>query len=276
MRIGGHVIGGGLLVPTLLEVLSSRGLLGSLKLCLDAADFLSYISGQSWLDRSGGGYDFFLGATSASAADDPTFNGVAGARSSSEYFSVDGGDSFRYDSASETWMDAMHQDSGLVTVAYWLYAPATLGSDMSVIGTTGGAAGTRGLQLESDGSGVPRLRIIGGSVTRVDATATTAYGTSAWNFCALSYDEAAGAGGSFFYRNGAYNQVGGSDTFNGTNASPDAGAASQVMEVGALGNANTPLRNGSRIAAIAVWQGVDLTKAQLDNVWTDMRGRFGI
>ena len=264
------------LVPTLYEVLSSRGLLGSLKLCLDAADILSYSSGQSFLDRSGGGYDFFLGATSASAADDPTFNGVAGARSSSEYFSFDGGDSFRYDSASETWMDAMHQDSGLVTVFYALYAPATLGSDMSIIGTTGGAGGSRGLQRESDGSGVPRLRIIGGSVTRVDKTATTAYGTSAWNLCALSYDEAAGAGGSFFWRNGSYNQVAGADTFDGTNSSPDAGAAGAVMEVGALGNANTPLRNGSRIACLAVWQGVDLTKAQLDDIWTDMRGRFGL
>ena len=85
-----------------MNILTSNSLTTNLKLCLDAGDINSYSgSGQKWLDRSGLGHDFFLGVDGSANTDDPTFNGSPGNASSNEYFSVDGGDFFRYDSTGE-------------------------------------------------------------------------------------------------------------------------------------------------------------------------------
>jgi hypothetical protein len=91
------------------SVIGNQGLTSGLRLCLDAGDGLSYRSGQSWLDRSGNGYDFFLGLNGSAAGDDPTFNGTPNLHSSNEYFGYDGGDFFAYDSVNEAWMQNLHK-----------------------------------------------------------------------------------------------------------------------------------------------------------------------
>jgi hypothetical protein len=58
-------------------IICRLGLVTNCKLVLDAGEASSYTSGQSWLDLSGNGYDFFLGSTSGAAANDP-FGGPLG------------------------------------------------------------------------------------------------------------------------------------------------------------------------------------------------------
>ena len=62
----------------LIDYIGELSLNSNLVLCLDAGDANSYTSGQKWLDRSGNGYDFFLGTTDSVQASDPTFNGTPG------------------------------------------------------------------------------------------------------------------------------------------------------------------------------------------------------
>lgn len=92
------------------------GMTANLKLCLDAGDDASLpAAATKWLDTSGNGYDFFLGTTAGADATDPAINGTAGARTSSEYLSSDGGDYLSYDTTIETWMQAAGKASNVVT-----------------------------------------------------------------------------------------------------------------------------------------------------------------
>lgn len=90
-------------------IISAAGL-ADLNLCLDAGDIHSFPSStsQTWLDTSGNGNDYFRGLDSGASTNDPTFNGVVGARSPSEYFSFDGGDYFE-ETADQTFADAWHR-----------------------------------------------------------------------------------------------------------------------------------------------------------------------
>ena len=101
----------------LITTIRRCGLTTGLKLCLDKGDANSYASGQSWLDVSGNGYDFFLGATGGAEASDPTSNGTAGGRSPEEYWSFDGVQFFRLASANPTWVNNFHKDNAKFTLA---------------------------------------------------------------------------------------------------------------------------------------------------------------
>ena len=93
-------------------------LTSGLQLCLDAGSASSYDgSSQKWLDLSGNGQDFFRGADGSATTDDPTFNGSAGGLSSSEYFSLDGGDFFRYDAANTAAMNGVHHNNAFSAAA---------------------------------------------------------------------------------------------------------------------------------------------------------------
>ena len=120
------------------DVINALGLTGGLKLVLDAGDVSSYSSGQSWLDLSGNGYDFYLGDTSSSESSDPTFNGTPGNLSTSEYFAFDGGDYFIYDSANETWMQNIHKDNAKFTICIWFKFGT---QDHALIGDAGNSNG---------------------------------------------------------------------------------------------------------------------------------------
>jgi len=105
---------------TLIDAITTAGLTSGLQLALDAGDTNSYSgSGQSWLDTSGNGYDFFRGITGGANSDDPTFNGTSGGISINEYWSFDGDDFFIYDSANETWMNNLHKNNAQWS---WLFA----------------------------------------------------------------------------------------------------------------------------------------------------------
>lgn len=241
-------LGGGL---TLYQAIVSAGLTSNLKLCLDAADTLSYSSGQSWLDRSGGGYDFFLGTTSGAESTDPVFTGPIGG--SLSYWDCNG-DFFTYDSTNETWMDALHKDNAQFTLLQFV----NLNSNDDFIVTSSGPPGIKW----SRSATFHKLVVLPG----LTVTSDNAISTGAWHMLGVSIDETGASG--FFYKDGSYDQVSASDTFNATYASPSASAAAQTMT----------LPGGAAIqslAACAIWSAA-LTKANLDSIYNLMRGRFSI
>lgn len=260
--------------PTLIEVLTSLGLTTNLELCLDAGDSLSYVSGQKWLDRSGNGADFFLGADVNASTDDPTFTGIPGHTSPSAYFSFDGGDVFTYDTTNETWMQNLHKNNAIFTVVAFYYQDGA-GDEMTFCG--GGAIADIGINFDTSAGSPrqPQLRVGPGVLAVV---ADTALGSGAWHMVGLSLNEATGAGGGFFYSDGAYNQVSASDTFTSTYTSPSSSDMTHTFQVGASGNGPSvnPTTDGQRLSCIAIWEGTALSKANMDSIWAAMRGRFGL
>ena len=280
MFMATHLVGFGASAAvdlSLYGAITANGLTGNLQLCLDAGDVSSYTgSGQSWLDRSGNGYDFYRGAGSGSEASDPTFNGTAGALTSSEYFSVDGGDWFTYDSANETWMQNLHKDNAAYTILAILY-PGAVNSYQDICGTGASSAET-GFDLAINGSAKFYLEVDRSSAgsPAITKTSDSSLSATTWQFLAVSLNEATGLGGGFLWRNGAYLQVGGADTFNSTYTSPSTGSAAGTFQIGARGGTQaTPLLNGSRIAGFAAWS-TALTKAQLDSIYSQLASRFGL
>ncbi|TGQ12501.1 MULTISPECIES: hypothetical protein [unclassified Mesorhizobium] len=95
---------------TIKEMVTDAGLLGNLAVCLDPGDKNSWPgSGQTVFDVSSNGRNFTLGTSTSVGVDDPTFNGIAGSESSSEYFSSDGGDGFQKATANDTFMNSLHK-----------------------------------------------------------------------------------------------------------------------------------------------------------------------
>ena len=258
---------------TLRSSIQRHGLLTGCRLILDAGDAASYSSGQSWLDRSGGSYDFFLGTTSGSENSDPTFNGTAGGKSASEYWSFDGGDNFRYDSTNETWMEDTHKNNAAFSIMVcWM--PQLSAGNQALAGTRG-AAGTIGFDYHISSSEKQRI-VIEDSGTELDVSTTDSITAASVTITGISIDEATGAGGGFFYKNGAFDQVSGADTFNCTYASPTGNAAAATMEIAARGGGDNRVVNNTRIYWFAMWGGRVLTKPQMDLIYNDLRSRVGL
>ncbi|TIX10905.1 MAG: hypothetical protein E5V41_28065 [Mesorhizobium sp.] len=252
------------------DVLTTLGLTTNLKLCLDAADGNSLPAASTkWLDTSGGGYDFFRGTTAGADATDPTINGTADGRTSSEYLSFDGGDYLTYDTTNETWMTNIHKDNAKWTVAIWAwYGSAasngiggTSGNNVASVGFHFGmSGGQKWFAAINNGSGVVALQNI--------MVATLA--TGSWVFAVSSLDEAVGANGHILGVNSTF------ELFSSTYSSPSAAGATNTMQIGSRGNAQVPLVNTSRMAAMAMWEGTALTQAQLDGIFQATRKRFGV
>lgn len=254
----------------LIHTIRRCGLTSGLQLCLDAGDAASYSSGQSWLDTSGNGYDFFRGATSGAEASDPTFNGTAGRRSSGEYWSFDGGDYFRYDSANETWMNSLHKDNAKFTMMAWMYTGnIAVGSPVmcSAVNTT-----QVGILWQIGSSERSEFIACTGSGAALANTAPAglAMPVSDWGCLALSLDEAVGANGGLWFMNGLISG------FTSTYSSPSASNATNTMELGAKGAGVDPCENTTKLGMFAAWSGVALTQTQLNALYQTTRGRFGV
>lgn len=252
----------------MLYIIRKLGLGTNLQLCLDAGDAASYTSGQSWLDLSGNGQDFFLGANGSATATDPTFTGTAGRLSSGEYFSHDGGDYFTYDTTNETWMENIHKDNATFTLLCAIYFSNA--SNNALAGTAGGATAKNGFDWLLLSNGKVYFEVLSNSVD-FSLAATNAVATNgAWNIVAISVNEATGAGGGIFFANGK------SDSFNSAYTSPTASNATHTMQIGAQGDGSLLIvPNGTRIAAFCGWSRA-LTLAELNALFQALRGRFGI
>jgi Concanavalin A-like lectin/glucanases superfamily len=246
------------------EAIRKLGLTSSLQLCLDARDKDSFTSGQKWLDRSGNGYDFFVGADGSATATDPTFTGVAGMPSA--YFGFDGGDYFTYDTTDETWMQNIHKDNAAFTLATWFY-PGASGTIQCLAGTNG-VSNAVGFDWRVNAT--PNLALFiraGGGVTPLNRASTAQASSGAWNFLAVSVDEAAGTGEMVV--NGVAQSIA------TTYTTPSASNAAFTMQIGAGGNNALPVLNAGRLAAFAGWSR-SLTASELSAVFNETRQSFGV
>lgn len=254
----------------LIHTIRRCGLTSGLKLCLDAGDANSYSSGQSWLDRSGNGYDFFRGATVGAEASDPTFNGTAGRRSSGEYWSFDGGDYFRYDTTNEAWMQNLHKNNAALTLFMAIYLGTISGAGNNIFGTEGANVPTSNTGVAFRIHSASQLQFFCGNAgaSVIDKYSGWTVSSGVWHFIGFSADEAANT--SLFFSDGTV--ASGDFTYT----SPATGNASYTTEVGCGGNALDPLPSTSRLGMFAAWEGVALTQTQLHALYMQTRGRFGV
>ena len=251
---------------SLMSTLTDLGLTTGLKLCLDAGEGDSYTSGQSWLDLSGNGYDFFLGADVNATATDPTFNGVADALSSAEFFSFDAGDYFTYDTTNETWMQNLHKDSAVLSFAAWVYF-GSVGSTQGIFGTVGATTNT-GFRISASSSPALALRVANAGATVLNTETSFLLSATTWTFVAISFDEAAQV---LIMR-----VAGGSEVDTQSYSSPASGNATFTAQIGSAGNAANRLSANSRIGMVAMWEGTALTEWQLEQIYNKTRRRFGV
>jgi hypothetical protein len=251
-----------------IDAIHRLGLASGLKLCLDAGDANSYTSGQKWLDVSGNGYDFFLGASGSASSDDPTFNGSAGGLSSAEYFSFDGGDFLDYDTSNETWMENLHKDNAKFTVATWWYVIDVPGGSANCLFSTHNGNSLLGVDVRLSASEVFSVVSGNGSVGTT-ISADHAGNIGAWNFFAVSIDEAAGATGAVFCTNGAIS------TKDATYTSPSASASTQAFTIGRRNGTSFILLDGSRIGMLLVWEGTVLSAGALGALYQATKPRYG-
>jgi hypothetical protein len=243
----------------------------SLDFCLDAGDALSWDDGvddQTWFNRetAPGAFDFYRGDDGTAQAADPTFNGTVGNKSSSEYWSFDGGDYLGRVSGIVDY----HKDGKAWTCAAWLYIGSSATWDIM---------SNMDLYTNSNGisfgllSGALRVRVgdsTSTAVLNVSADSTTS--TSAWHFVAVSIDD---DGTGFFFEDGAYKQVSSSNTFDATYISPTASGNSYGMNLFSHGNQDSPAPSGSRLAGCWLW-GSALSFDQINSLYDMTKGRFGL
>jgi hypothetical protein len=244
--------------PTLLQVLTALSLTTNLKLCLDAADPLSYPgAGQDWLDRSGAGNadEFHRGTDATVAADDPTFAG--------DHFSFDGGDEFEYGAANEAWMDSFHKDNALLSMLF-AFQVGALGASQALMGTNLGGGTFSGINVivNADGT-VNFLNPEERNVSNVNAISA-----ATWYLGCVSVNEATATGLLRFNKTDF--------AFDGSYNSPKAGAADSTMSIGSRGGASLKLSAGSKLAAVAMWSGTALTSANFQSIEAAFGPRFGI
>ncbi len=253
-------MGCGLSVPrSLIADLGGLGLTADLQFALDAGDAASYTTGQKWLDLSGNGQDFFLGADGDATTTDPAFNGVAGGLSRNEYFSHDGGDYFTYDTTNEAWMETLHKAGAVFSFVCWINI-GSFGAEQGILSTRS-AGSTIGAMVRVQASSAVNLLVTnGGTVVRSQSSAAT-LAAGAWRMAAVSIDESVGTNGLIIGVNSSYTLA------SSTYSSPASGNASNTMTIGNL------LSSGSRLGMAAMWDRA-LSQAELVAVYQATRGRY--
>jgi hypothetical protein len=264
---GSGLFGATVTTQTLMEIITELGLTTGLKLALDAGDANSYSgSGQSWLDVSGNGYDYFRGATVSGETSDPTFNGVAGGRSSSEYFSFDGGDYFRYDAVPEAWMQALHKDGAVWSGFAVVYTPS-LTANLRIFNTRSGSV--TGVNFGQTVLGKANASSFSGA-TQTALTSSAALTASAWNAVGFSWTENGASDNRLITVNGAV------EVSSGGYTTPDPTDAVVGAGIGADGAGTTPFATNTRLAMLAMWQGTALTSVQIASIYNRIKSRYGL
>lgn len=257
----------------MMTVLRKLGLTTSLKLCLDAGHELS-VTSTAWEDLSGGGDGgWYRGGASAGDAQEPTFNGVEGNRSSSEYWSFDGGDYFTYWTANKAWMETLHKNNAKFTLAAWIWINALgvmhpIFMSCKFVGTDIGI----NFMIYSDDKIL--LYVVNGTTVAMNSSIVArpaALATGKWYFVAVSCDEALGASGGLQQVNGEQT------TFDATYASPSAAAASPTgVYIGVQSGAAQIFKSGDRIANCMAWEGRVLNAGELQALFQATRPKFGV
>jgi hypothetical protein len=258
-------------IRSLRDIITDLGLSTGLKVCLDAGDASSYSgSGDTITDRSGNGNDFKRGTAAGSDSADPTFNGSGGGLTASEYFSFDGGDNLTIVGSNP--LQAFHKAGAKLTILCGVY-PVINGSGTNILLGDNVFSTQLGFRVQIQPTG-PLAWAAGNGTTQTNikiGTVLTA-ANSAWAVTGMSLDASVGANGAFFFLNGAV------ELFTSTYTSPSASNASGVLCVSGSEGATTANRlvAGSRLAWIAVWDGVALSQAQMNAIYNEAGLRLGL
>lgn len=252
----------------------------NLVFALDAADSASYSgSGQTWANlhaspADGSGqtaYDFYRGTGSGSESADASFVGTAGADPA--YFSFDGDDLLSLAGSMTTFLQQMHHSGKQWTIELWVDVPSSnqsninpffdsgtsyvSGNDMSsgvIYADLGGIhVTTRQHQIRVQQDGGPSHALIKTADAQISA---------GLHMLACSIDGSGGSN-SFLYKDGDYDPVSSSNTWDGTFSSPGSTAASNKARIGARGDALAFVPNGAKVYLIRVYN-TNLSKADLD------------
>lgn len=252
-------------------VLRKLGQMSSILQIYDAGDDASYSTGQTWTDLSGNGIDLYRGSGSGSDAADPTFNGTAGRRSSSEYWSFDGVDYFTLTAANPARIENMHKNNATFTMLCWAN-PVNTTTNQSVFGNTQNVGNT-GVHfvIANGGFCIARVMNAGSQELVAQNSGTPSYVAGAWQMFFWTMNEATGFG-----EIGWFGAASHSTSFTSTIPSPAAGGASFTTQICARGNAGTPFSSGSFFNCFASWEGRALTLDELRAIFHATRGKFGV
>jgi hypothetical protein len=265
--------------PNLIDAISSLSLTSSLQLCLDAGDASSYTSGQTWSDVSGNSNHFYRGSGSGSESNDPTFNGVAGRQSSSEYFSSDGNDAF-WNTAKHSFPANWHKDGATYTVAGWIYIASGSTEPLFIVCNFYGNNQVGTNALVDPGTGKVGVQMSRGGAQPIQVFSSSASGyvpTGQWVFVAASFAE--GTGTSFVCLNSTQHLMSSDSYVSPSSSAPNFGMAiwstPNSTGTGVDTDTNYLPDNGSRIAELSVWNRA-LSQSEVDSLYNARKGKFGL
>lgn len=231
-------------------------------------------SGQTWYNTTSSpadgsaksAYDFYLGNTSGSDSEDPTFNGTAGNQSSSEYFNFDGADDFTIAGGNTTFTNSLHKDNAVFTFATLIY----LGSltTQSILGTTGGTG--NGITLRANASGNITFTQSDGTTAHTIKTAAGIVSATTPLMVAISYTESTGVG--LIYVNTGTKTT---STISTSYTTPSSSAANTALTIAGEAPGDTELSSGSKMWFAGMWN-TALSETQLDTIFNRTRRLAGI
>lgn len=256
--------------------------LPSLQSSVFELDAQYYVSGQTFANSvaapadssAQSAYDFFLGSTSGAASDDPAFTSAG----SASYFSFDGGDflTLAAGATSTTFLKGLHKTGATFSIEVWFYYPGSgaAGSSFFDSGTSdqGGSDTSRGIIYTCTDPAGQQLRVKQDSsgVNALTQTASASFSTGI-HMAGISY---AANGTSFFYRDGAYDQVSGSNTFTATLTSAGTSNPVNPPRIGTRGDGIVAfVPNGTRLYRLALYN-TALAKSEFDLLWSTHSSRF--
>lgn len=245
----------------LYEVIRGLGLTSGLVLCLDAGDLASYDgSSQTWTDRAGTNH-FFRGTSIAATAEDPTFNGVAGAKSDAEYFSFDGGDRFT-ENFTHAYANDWHKNNGAFTLLAVPYIGAAKAALSQVFNCTGQqSTGAPGVSMYINAADTLSLFHAIDDVGSAEVLTTAAtVALNSWNFLAAAFDEATPAADLVINTT--------AQAFVPTASTATAAKAASVRLCGRSAGEN--FESGERLACFAAWSS-KLTTTQLRDIYNTLK-----
>lgn len=254
------------------DAIVARGKTAGLIACYDIGAASSWPgTGQHWLDMSGNGNDVFLGPDVTVTTNDPTPAGTPGALSPLERWQFGGDDFFRHDGANPAEVETLHKNN-----AIWSWF-AAVNHDFGaggnrIFATHANNPANVGVMVAITTGGGQNVTIADGGGTFDVSFNGTAALSGGWHFYAGSIYEAGGMV-SFLWVDGDYSQVGGSDLFDAAYPSPSAAAATYALSIGSGGNAELPLKSGSEMSMLALFDGTH-TKADFDFYRAMLQGRL--
>lgn len=240
------------------------GLASGLQFCLDAGDAVSLpAASDKWVDLSGNGQDFFRGSGTGADAADPSINGTAGQLAAGNYLGFDGADYLTYDTTNETWMENVHKNNAAFTLACWFHAAA---DNFAWMGTATNLSSSTGFRWFMGANGENVVAIHNASSTQ-QIVSTALFGLNAWEFAAVSLNEAAGT--CDFVLNNTVESV------SGTYTAPSAGAATSTLLLGARGGPGAFIPANGRLGMMMAWS-TAVPAGSLLKLRDATRGRYGV